>query len=553
MISQCDSDVTVPYKTGPGAPNYHTKSRKLNLGLGPGRLTDSTQTKLSPVASPSPSAGLSSYNASQTQVPGQASSSPSTSLALDPSPYSSALSLQQSGSWSDGQEDETDKPPESSQVSPSYSNQDPEPPPPPYTESSSPICSFAFCMATAGGSASIITQVQQGGPPPLTTLGGRITCHPLLSFDACVNVPSTDTASEENLTLDLRGTQFVLSRDELLTLPEFVLLSLFPNGLFPDGQMNSFHDEGVHSVDFDPVCLQYMLDFFRQVSSTITASTSGRDDADVENGASPSIPTSVLQDRAGIIVLREDLDFYVIPPRRDISHPEMVSVKQNAGKVLLKQDGIFSGLRRTDDAGTTEQHLIEMLTAGGFNTDDRWGHRAGEPNKAVICSLALARLRTDMRSSTGDGKENSTVGMAQKLLLFWRKPARRCWWEGIDLEGVEGVDGKLKVWIRRVWTLEMVCHGRSRLDLLRFQSTVPSSPTSRANNYEECYRPALRSLQPLIISHLVYCAGSRKILDKIRHIASIIISLILSIFCFSTSLFLEASFLLNFLASSHPA
>jgi len=47
--------------------------------------------------------------------------------------------------------------------------------------------------------------------------------------------------------------------------------------------------------------------------------------------------------------------------------------------------------------------------------------------------------------------------MAQKLLLFWRKPARRCWWEGVELENVNGVEGKLKVWIRRVWTLEMVC------------------------------------------------------------------------------------------------
>jgi hypothetical protein len=46
--------------------------------------------------------------------------------------------------------------------------------------------------------------------------------------------------------------------------------------------------------------------------------------------------------------------------------------------------------------------------------------------------------------------------MAQKLLLFWRKPARRCWWEGVELEDVEGVPGTLKVWIRRVWTLEMV-------------------------------------------------------------------------------------------------
>jgi len=89
----------------------------------------------------------------------------------------------------------------------------------------------------------------------------------------------------------------------------------------------------------------------------------------------------------------------------------------------------------------------------GFNRDDQWGHRAPEPHKAVICSLALAKLRTDIR---GDLSNNSAIGMAQKLLLFWRKPARRCWWEGIELDEVEGVEGKVKVWIRRVWTLEMV-------------------------------------------------------------------------------------------------
>lgn len=95
-----------------------------------------------------------------------------------------------------------------------------------------------------------------------------------------------------------------------------------------------------------------------------------------------------------------------------------------------------------------------MLTMfSGFDHDDRWGHRAGEPNKAVICSLALARLRTDIK---GDVSGGNAVGMAQKLLLFWRKPARRCWWEGVELQDVEGVPGMLKVWIRRVWTLEMV-------------------------------------------------------------------------------------------------
>lgn len=46
-------------------------------------------------------------------------------------------------------------------------------PPPPYSEGSSPIEGFTYVMAAAGGAASIITQVQQGGPAPINTaLGG---------------------------------------------------------------------------------------------------------------------------------------------------------------------------------------------------------------------------------------------------------------------------------------------------------------------------------------------------------------------------------------------
>ncbi|KAJ5483595.1 General stress response protein Whi2 [Penicillium desertorum] len=290
-------------------------------------------------------------------------------------------------------------------------------------------------MAAAGGASSIITQVQQTGGPPINTLG--------------------DIGGDEHVGLDLRGTRFTLSRDELLTLPEFVLLSLFPNGLLPDGHAtNGFHDGDVFPVDYDPVSLQYMLDFFRTVAQTIPSSLpSGSNSPDMEmSDPMQGSARDMLQDRAGIIVLREDLDFYVIPPRADIGHDEMLEVKRAAGRSLLKQDGIFSGLRKSEEIGSTEQHLIEMLTAGGFDRADQWGHRAPEPNKAVICSLALAKLRTDIR---GDLSNNNSVGMAQKLLLFWRKPARRCWWEGIELHDVEGVKGPVKVWIRRVWTLEM--------------------------------------------------------------------------------------------------
>lgn len=52
--------------------------------------------------------------------------------------------------------------------------------------------------------------------------------------------------------------------------------------------------------------------------------------------------------------------------------------------------------------------------------DDCWGHRASEPNKAVICSLALARLRN---LNTQDAELSPAATMAHKLILFWRKPA----------------------------------------------------------------------------------------------------------------------------------
>lgn len=56
-------------------------------------------------------------------------------------------------------------------------------------------------------------------------------------------------------SLTYRNVRFTLSRDELLTLPEFVLLSLFPNGLLPDGHAttNGFHDGEVYPVDVSEV------------------------------------------------------------------------------------------------------------------------------------------------------------------------------------------------------------------------------------------------------------------------------------------------------------
>jgi hypothetical protein len=66
------------------------------------------------------------------------------------------------------------------------------------------------------------------------------------------------------------------------------------------------------------------------------------------------------------------------------------------------------------------------------------------------------------------------MATAQKLLLFWRKPAvrylllwfylvnhvpqRKCWWDGIEIElkqAEEDTPRNIKLWARRVWTLEL--------------------------------------------------------------------------------------------------
>lgn len=97
--------------------------------------------------------------------------------------------------------------------------------------------------------------------------------------------------------------------------------------------------------------------------------------------------------------------------------------------------------------------------------------------------------------------DHTQLSTAQKLLLFWRKPARKCWWDGVDIvvphtsasassaeqdgsaalaqqaaDEAEGADmnattagmtgkevellrskggRKCRVWARRVWTLEL--------------------------------------------------------------------------------------------------
>lgn len=269
-----------------------------------------------------------------------------------------------------------------------------------------------------------------------------------------------------NILLDLRGTLFDIPKEELLRLPESILLGI-SNGLLFDNEGSlivNLSEARTATVNFSPECLKYTLDTFRDAArqldpAYLAVDSDGRvvDESNEPVGISHGIGMAeVLKRRPAIIVLREDLDYYCLPTEgTGISVEKMKELKRNCGKLVVEQNKIFSGLRKADDAGSPEHHLIEMLCSSGFHIDDVWGVRAREPNKTVISSLALIPLKTSFDSEPETEQPETEQSAPHKLLLFWRKPARKCWWDSLTIDNVEGWDGPLRVHIRRVWTLEL--------------------------------------------------------------------------------------------------
>ncbi|KAJ8515398.1 hypothetical protein ONZ45_g7172 [Pleurotus djamor] len=293
------------------------------------------------------------------------------------------------------------------------------------------------------------------------------------------------------LLLDLRGRRFEVDRETIMNLPESVLLCLFPNGLVLSRQSVAMSDGGdaeeeeeVYGVDFDPDCFQYVLTFFRNASEAFygTATSPGLFSAQQHllDGSPPSefgsaTSQNPLLSKQAIIVLREELEYFSIPPKESnaatdqngLANETLVVLKRKCGDYLMDKRNIFTALQRNvnKENNLAEQHLIDMLCMSGFDREDEWGYRALEPSRCCISSIALVLLKTGiMHHQTGSNGESpvtvdyNQMATAQKLLLFWRKPARKCWWDGIDVELPEA-DGQpaktVKLWARRVWTLEL--------------------------------------------------------------------------------------------------
>jgi hypothetical protein len=209
-----------------------------------------------------------------------------------------------------------------------------------------------------------------------------------------------------------------------------------------------------------------VLSFFRNASDAFYGTTTSPGlfaaqqhllEGSPSSDFNPASSQNPLLTKQAIIVLREELEYFSIPPKdgsamtdeSGIANEPLIGIKRQCGKYLMDKRNIFTALQRNvnKENNVAEQHLIDMLcmryvlslftslstgthSSSGFDRDDEWGFRAMEPSRCCISSIALVLLKTGIvhHAAEPDGERQVTVdyiqmATAQKLLLFWRKPA----------------------------------------------------------------------------------------------------------------------------------
>lgn len=279
-------------------------------------------------------------------------------------------------------------------------------------------------QGTSGG-APIITQVSQPTTP---------------QWDLSPTSPSDNNAAmqseimNEQIRVNARGTIITMTRHELSRLPQCILVGI-ANSLAPSSGANinnilmaDIHDEPIY-INFPPNFLEYTLNRFREMEQEHKQRHNpqggnnqgehggGFEFSDNQGSNSQNFQTfqqgpqqhlaDAIRTNPAVIVLREDLDFYCLPPTRSISKPQMNEIKRAAGVELVKNHNyVLTGLEKSSSPGSPESHLIEMLCSTGFKTDEKWGYREMEPEKTVVSSLALVQLRTDNEE---EGEKENTA------------------------------------------------------------------------------------------------------------------------------------------------
>ena len=140
--------------------------------------------------------------------------------------------------------------------------------------------------------------------------------------------------------------------------------------------------------------MDYILKFFDSAREAFYGSTSlpkqdGENDGPVTANAS-TLQQNPLFHKQAIIVLREELEYFAIPPKRPASltpaqtdaypmtdadgfpNAALLDLKRKCGDTLLQRTLIFTALQRNvnRENNVAEQHLIDMLCMRSVGVSD---------------------------------------------------------------------------------------------------------------------------------------------------------------------------------------
>lgn len=286
---------------------------------------------------------------------------------------------------------------------------------------------------------NIVTQVSQDGPA---------TNNPLLREQQAGQEYSEGYEDDGNslIHLNIQENHYYITRDQLMSLPESLLLCLFPSGVFLDRQgqviTNLTPTDEVYVSNFPPDCFEYIMEIYTKayddlvnypVNKVFEKSLPRKDGGlssaargffsfgnSGSTGNAGDVENEILHAKPTIIVLREDLDYYCVPQTEfnflspeasdDLLYHVMAQVKEAAGSYLTSKTSIFQGLYSCNRLknqtqgknnlqqrrlGPAEQHLMDMLCSSGFEKTSHWGNRSQEPGKTVISSLSLCRIANE--------------------------------------------------------------------------------------------------------------------------------------------------------------
>lgn len=157
--------------------------------------------------------------------------------------------------------------------------------------------------------------------------------------------------------LNIQENHYYITRDQLMALPESLLLCLFPSGVFLDknGQVitNLTPDDEVFITNFPPECFEYIMEVYSKAYEDLVQYpveqffdksandgfiSSAKEFLGLVNnnntGSNNSPATSsseheILHNKPAIIVLREDLDYYCVPQHEFTFHDPDISKSAN--------------------------------------------------------------------------------------------------------------------------------------------------------------------------------------------------------------------------------